>query len=339
MSGAVAVREIGEFGLIGRLQAVLGETTGEGARIELGIGDDAAVWRPADGTSSVIATDTLIEGVHFGLDWMDWHSLGHKMLAVNLSDIGGMGATPVLATVTLALTGDERVADLETLYRGAGELAAPHGVAIAGGDIVRTRGPMMLSVTVIGEGEQLMRRAGARIGDRVVVSGTLGAAAAGFRLLTDTAAPRQATTAELLVAAQLRPNPRIALGQMLAREGVTAAMDVSDGVLGDLPKLVEASGVSARIDATRVPVVPALRALFPDEWQELALRGGEDYELLATVPANRVEQVIAAAAEIGATLTDIGEIVAQAPDGALVTVMDADGGWRSVAPGAWDHFG
>src|SRR5699024_8720939 len=89
MSGAVAVREIGEFGLIGRLQAVLGETTGEGARIELGIGDDAAVWRPADGTSSVIATDTLIEGVHFGLDWMDWHSLGHKMLAVNLSDIGG----------------------------------------------------------------------------------------------------------------------------------------------------------------------------------------------------------------------------------------------------------
>lgn len=339
MSDQLTVREVGEFGLIDRLQAVLREEMGECRRIELGIGDDAAIWRPAPEASSIITTDTLVEGVHFRPDWTDWRSLGHKMLAVNLSDVAGMGAVPVLATVTLCLTGDERVADLEEMYRGAAALALPHGVAIAGGDVVRTPGPLTLSVTVVGEGTRLLLRSGARSGDVVVVSGTLGAAAAGWRLLERADGRRKAATADLLIAAQLRPNPRIALGQLLAREGATAGMDISDGLLGDLPKVLVASGAGARIDAGRVPVLPALRALFPDEWLELGLRGGEDYELLATLPADRAEPIIAAAKSIGATLTVIGEVVERGPDEPLITLRELDGRVQEIASGAWDHFG
>lgn len=339
MSDVLTVRNVGEFGLIDRLHAVVQEMSGGSSRIALGIGDDAAVWRPAPGMSSVITTDSLVEGVHFRSDWTDWRSLGHKMLAVNLSDIAGMGASPVLATVTLCLTGDERVADLEELYRGAAALAIPHDVDIAGGDIVRTPGPLTLTVTVVGEGTRVLLRSGARVGDRIVVSGTLGAAAAGLRLLMEDNARRRAATSDLLIAAQLRPNPRIALGKLLAQEGATAAMDLSDGLLGDLPKFLTASGVAGRVEVAHVPVLPALRALFPETWEELAMRGGEDYELLATLPADRANAIIAEAKRVGATLTVIGEIVERDAGAPLITIAESDGRVHEIAAGAWDHFG
>lgn len=333
------VRDIGEFGLIAVLEAALPGPVRANERVDVGIGDDAAIWRPSDGLSSVITTDTLIEGNHFRLDWTDWRSLGHKMLAVNLSDVAAMGATALLATVTLGLSGDERLADLLELYRGAGELAGPHGVIVAGGDIVRSSGPLMISVTAIGEGERLLTRAGARPGDRIMVSGTLGASAAGLRLLAEPELRAKATTADLLVAAHLRPNPRLALGRFLAGAGATAAMDLSDGLLGDLPKLLQASGARAAIDAPRVPVLPALRALFPGDWLDLALRGGEDYELLATVPNDLVEGITREAAAIGATLTGIGEILPPDDGQPLLTLRDIDGTEHPVAAGAFDHFG
>ncbi|HVL24093.1 MAG TPA: thiamine-phosphate kinase [Thermomicrobiales bacterium] len=333
------VRDIGEFGLIAELEAALPGPVRANERVDVGIGDDAAIWRPSDGLSSVITTDTLIEGNHFRLDWTDWRSLGHKMLAVNLSDVAAMGATAVLATVTLGLSGDERLADLLELYRGVGELAGPHEVIVAGGDIVRTSGPLMISVTAIGEGERLLTRAGARPGDRIMVSGTLGASAAGLRLLADPELRAKATTADLLVAAHLRPNPRLALGRFLAGAGATAAMDLSDGLLGDLPKLLQASGARAAIDARSVPVLPALRALFPGTWLDLALRGGEDYELLATVPNDLVEGITREAAAIGATLTGIGEILPPDDGQPLLTLRDLDGTEHPVAAGAFDHFG
>jgi thiamine-monophosphate kinase len=333
------VHDIGEFGLIAELEAALPGPVRANERVDVGIGDDAAIWRPSDGLLSVITTDTLVEGNHFRRDWTDWRSLGHKMLAVNLSDVAAMGATAVLATVTLGLSGDERVADLQELYRGAGDLAEPHGVIVAGGDIVRSSGPLMISVTAIGEGERLLTRAGARPGDRILVSGTLGASAAGLRLLADPERRAAATTADLLVAAHLRPNPRLALGRFLAGAGTTAAMDLSDGLLGDLPKILKASQARAAIDAQAVPVLPALRALFPDEWLDLALRGGEDYELLATVPADLVEGITREAAAIGATLTDIGEILPPDDDLPLLTMRDLDATVHPAASGAFDHFG
>ncbi|MDP9365929.1 MAG: AIR synthase related protein, partial [Chloroflexota bacterium] len=134
--GGERVRDVGEFGLIERLRAALPPGAAAGPGIELGIGDDAAVWRPMPGEQVVVTTDSLVEGIHFRLDWTDWASLGHKALAVNLSDLAAMGAVPRLAVVTLGLRGDERVADLEALYRGLGALAARTGCAVAGGDLV-----------------------------------------------------------------------------------------------------------------------------------------------------------------------------------------------------------
>lgn len=338
MTGLLRARDVGEFGLIAALNAILPESVRANDQVELGIGDDAAIWAPTTGMSSVITTDTLIEERHFRLDWTDWRSLGHKMLAVNLSDIASMGATPVLATITLGLTGDEQVADLEELYRGAAALAEPHDIAIAGGDIVRTTGPIVLSITVIGEGLRLLRRDGARPGDRIIVSGTLGAAAAGLRLLEMPETRFGAATAELLVGAHLRPNPRVALGKVLARCGASAVMDLSDGLLGDLPKILTASGVAARVDSRLVPVIPAVRALFSDDWLDLALRGGEDYELLATVPEDALGEIRSEAAGVGATVTEIGEIIAHHDDDALLVLRDAEGVPHSVTAGAFDHF-
>ena len=334
------VRDIGEFGLIGELATALPDAARGGSGLALGIGDDAAVWTPGAGESVVVTTDSLVEGIHFRLDWTDWASLGHKALAVNLSDLAAMGAVPRLATVSLGLRGDESLDDLRDLYRGLGGLAARSGTTVAGGDIVRSPHGLALHVTALGEthGGRFLRRDGARPGDLVAVSGTLGAAAAGLALLAGDGT-RAATTASALVAAHLRPEPRLAVGQLLAKEGATAAMDLSDGLFGDLPKILVASGASARIDPARVPVAAAVRALFPDRWLDLATRGGEDYELLFTIQAGRWGALASLAAAIGATVIAIGEVVEAGPAGSELLVRAPGGGEQAVGPGAFDHFG
>jgi thiamine-monophosphate kinase len=331
------VREIGEFALIDRLARQLPDQVRINRGVELGIGDDAALWTPTPGTSVVVTTDALVEHTHFRLDWTDWTSLGHKMLAVNLSDIAAMGARPRIATIVLGLTGDELVTDIESLYVGAGGLAAAHGVVIAGGDVIKAPSDVTLSVTLLGEVEpgRAMTRRGARPGDLVVVSGTIGASAAGMALL-DSGADHM-TTGGLLIGAHLRPNPRIALGGILHECGVSAAMDLSDGLLGDLPKILEASGVSAAIDVDLLPILPAVRARFPDRFLELALRGGEDYELLLTVPEDRFEGLRARAADVAATLTPVGRILPAT--GESILGLHKSGTPIDDAPGAFDHFG
>lgn len=333
------VRDLGEFALIDALLDVLPDSVRQSARVPLGIGDDGALWQPSQGTQSVITTDALVEGIHFRTDWTDWRSLGHKLLAVNLSDIAAMGARAVLATVTLFLTGEESVDDLREMYRGAADLAAPHGVVLAGGDIVRTPGPFSISVTAIGETSRPLARSGARPGDRIVVSGTLGASAAGLELHRRPELAVKATTSELLIGAHLRPQPRLALGALLAEVGATSCMDLSDGLLGDLPKILAVSDVGARVRTERVPVLPAVRALFPEDWLRLALRGGEDYELLATIPAGRLDDAVLRAADVGSTLTDIGEIVRPLDRERRLTLIDGMGVAIDVDSGAFDHFG
>lgn len=327
------VRDIGEFALIADLERALPDAVRSSAQVPTGIGDDCAVWRPNANHQSVITTDALVDGVHFRLDWTDFRSLGHKSLAINLSDIASMGAQPVLAAVTLALTGQEAVADLVELYRGMGELAATYGVVIAGGDIVRTHGPLMISLTVIGEGDHLLRRSGAKVDDVILVSGTLGASGAGLRLLAEE--DRGLATAELLIGAHLRPSPRVSLGRFLATTSVTACMDLSDGLTGDLPKILTASGVGALIHTDAIPILPAVRAAFPSDALELALSAGEDYELLLTAPAADVPGIIAGAKEIGATLTPIGTITAESG----LRLRAEDGQVHEIQSGGWDHFG
>lgn len=331
------VARIGEFALIARLQATLST---DGSRIKIGIGDDAAVWHPGARMASVITTDALVEGVHFRRDWTDWRSLGHKALAVNLSDIAAMGARPVLATVTLGLKGDEYVDDLVAMYEGMRELAYLHETDVAGGDIVRSPDTVFISVTVIGEAERgrVLTRSGARIGDAILVSGTIGASAAGLALLEGGEDRRAMSTAPLLIGAHLRPNPRIALGQVLSGSGVTAAMDLSDGLLGDLPKILVASGVAAELWLDHLPILPAVHALFPDRAIEFALRGGEDYELLMTVAEADLERLGTAASNVGATLTRIGTVTARSGAGSTIQLVHRDGKRERVGTGAFDHF-
>lgn len=336
------MREVGEFGLIEALTAVLPAAVRAGAGLRIGIGDDAAVWTPAPGASLIVTTDSLVDGVHFRRDWTDWASLGHKSLAVNLSDVAAMGGAPRVAVVTLGLRGDERVRDLEELYSGLGALASRTETLMAGGDIVASPEAFTIHVTVLGEtiGTRVLTRSGARPGDLVAVSGAIGASAAGYRLLLagEDDPRRNAATADLLIAAHLRPEPRIALGHVLVDHGATAAMDLSDGLFGDLPKVLARSGAGAEIDAASLPVAAAVRALFPRDWLDLATRGGEDYELLFTAPPDAFETIRVAAAEIEATVTAIGEIV-ERDEVAPLRMQGLDGVVRPVEAGAFDHFG
>lgn len=333
------VSDIGEFGLIGLLAAALPDEVRQSTWLELGIGDDAAVWQPSSGASVVITTDSLVEEVHFRLDWTDWESLGHKALAVNVSDLAAMGAAPKLAVVTLGLRGSERITDLVALYTGMGDVARRYGVVVAGGDIVRSPFGLALHITALGElqGEKRLTRSGARPGDIIGVTGSLGASAAGMQLLVDSSHLRRATTADLLVQAHLRPEPRVPLGQLMREQGASAAMDLSDGLMGDLPKILAASNVSAEIDLRAIPVAAAVRALFPEQWLTFATRGGEDYELLFTVPEDNWSSLQDALTAAGGQVHAVGRILPS--DGVpAVTVIGLDGVVRQEAPGAFDHF-
>lgn len=336
------VADIGEFGLIARLRDALPEKArAEDASVIRGIGDDAAIWRSDPAHEHVISTDALIEGVHFRLDWVSWADLGHKSLAVNLSDLAAMGAEPVLAVVTLGLRGDEAVADLEAMYRGMGALALRHGVTIAGGDIVKVSEQRMISVTAIGivDGGRALLRSGAQVGDVVGVTGTIGASAAGLRILMQPDAYRDHVTAPRLVQAHLRPEPRIEAGRLLVEHEATSAMDLSDGLAGDLPKILDASGVSAVIDEADLPVIAAVRALFPNEYGQLALHGGEDYELLFTMRPEAFVSFQQAAAKRDITVTAIGHVFVPDENGPEMWIRRHDGEVEALPSGAFDHFG
>lgn len=336
------VREIGEFGLLERIRELVAQRQashpeGASSRLLLGIGDDAAAWAPHPSVQ-LLTTDTLLEGVHFRLDLTDWRSLGWKALAVNLSDIAAMGATPTYALVTLGLAGSVAVEEVLQLYEGVLELAGEAGVLIAGGDIIRSPA-LLISVTLAGEAPmvaggcpQLLRRSMARPGDLIGVTGTLGAAAAGLQVLR--AHPRGEAVAEApLVAAHLRPRPRLPEGRALAQLGVLAAMDISDGLVGDLEKLCQASGVGAELWTALVPIHPAVRQGFPASCLELALGGGEDYELLFTAPPELMARV---KERLETAVTVIGE-AKEGPIG-VVRCLDERGVPLAVAASGWDHL-
>ena len=317
-----------EFELIAQLRHRL---AGIGAvRLDLGIGDDAALWTPPAGQQVVACCDTLIEGRHFSAD-ADPADIAWKALAVNLSDLAAMAAEPVAALLSLSLPALPDAAWLERFCEGWAALAGEHALALAGGDT--TRGPVLaLTVTCFGSVPQgaALRRDGARIGDGVYVSGSLGDAAAGLHHW-----PQRAHTAIAPLAARLsRPTPRIALGRAL-RGIAHAAIDVSDGLLADLQHILNASGVAARIDVSRLPLSPALlAAVGDDEARSLAMGGGDDYELCFTVPAANEAQLCAVARACDLRISRIGDIV---EDGG-VRLLDREGRPLPVQTAGWDHF-
>jgi thiamine-monophosphate kinase len=268
----------GEFELIARLAAIFG-TPSDG----LGIGDDAATWPAAGDTVAVATTDMLVEGIHFRLDWTSAEDLGWKALAVNLSDLAAMGARPGRALVSVAIDANRRALVVE-VARGLQSLANRTGTQVVGGDTVRSPGPLVINVALIGEADRarLLRRDAARVGDLVAVTGRLGAASAGLALLTERG-PHLEAAVDPLVAALHRPVPRLAAGAILARLGVRCAIDISDGLASETHHLARASGVGIEVDLDRLPLTPAaVEALGRQRAIDGALSGGEDYELLFT---------------------------------------------------------
>lgn len=293
----------GEFDIIGRYFA----PTVARPDVLLGIGDDAAVLEVSSGRKLVVAMDTIVEGVHFpaGTAAAD---IGHRALAVNLSDLAAMGAEPSWMTLSLALPQAEE-AWVAAFAAGLMDLARAHGVALVGGDTVR--GPLAITVQIGGwvEADGWLTRSGAQPGDVLFVSGTPGDAAAGLDLLQHkvVAAATARDAAEQLTARFLRPEPRVALGRAL-RTIASAAIDISDGLLTDLDKLCAASSCGARLEVDALPFSPALRVLFSaDACVHYALAGGDDYEMMFSIPPTRLAQVAALRGH-SSSCTRIGEI-------------------------------
>ena len=335
------VRDVGELGLIRRLRS--GQPEGASG-VLTGIGDDTAVLVPTPGTVLLATTDLVIEDVHFRRATASPRDIGWKALAVNLSDIAGMGGTPRWALVALALPEDTLVDDVEALYAGMREAAAPHGVAIVGGDTSASPGRLMVNVTLLGEHAGRPRlRSMARPGHVVAVTGTLGRAAAGLDVLDAPARGRGAglPDADLaeLAAAHLRPEPRLAEGRWLAAQpAVHAMMDCSDGLATDLGHICEESGVGARVELSRLPLAPATtraaRALGRDPlgW---AASGGEDYELLVTLEAGAAAALARGLeAATGTPLAVVG-VIGAGPSGPAF--VDERGAVVPVGPG-YEHF-
>ena len=315
---------LGEFELIERY------FTRPARRAVLGVGDDGALLASVPGTQWCVSSDMLVEGRHF-LSTVPPQRLGHKSLAVNLSDLAACGAEPVAFTLALALPrADESF--LQGFAEGLWALAERHGIELVGGDT--TAGPLNICITVIGQlpAGQALLRSGARAGDELWVSGTLGDARAALECFRGTLAVDAAAFERFRHAMEL-PEPRVALGQRL-RGIASSAIDVSDGLLGDLAHILHRSSVGARLDADALPRSAALAALAPALQLECLLHGGDDYELLfSAAPAQR-EAVLAAARDAGVPATRIGHIEA----GTALRVLDGAGRPLDVKPGGFDHF-
>ena len=306
--------------------------------VRLGIGDDAAVVAVPAGHELVVCTDTLVAGVHFPLE-TDPADIGWKSLAVNLSDLAAMGATPAWATLALTLPSAD-AAFVERFAEGFAELAGHHDVALIGGDT--TRGPLSISVTALGyvlDGHALHRQ-GAESGHVIFVTGTLGDAAAGLRCLTSdssvpsTSSPTIKGADEALITRLNRPQPRIEAGACLGR-WASACIDVSDGLLADLGHIATCSNVGMEIGEDCLPASEQMLARFPGETgRGLQFSGGDDYELAFTIAESRVEAMLQAMARTGCRVTRIGRVI----EGSGVQVVDRHGVHRDVPMGGWEHF-
>jgi len=332
------VSELGEFGLIELLSEMAHRTQSKQIalphQVILGIGDDAAVWQ-GEAPTQLATVDSLIQGVHFSLDITPWQELGWKALAVNLSDIAAMGGVPRYALISLALPGHTEVDDVTALYKGMIELAQQSAVAIVGGDT--TSAPLVaITITIFGSAKNqdnhILTRSAAKVDDKVAVTGFLGAAAAGWEML-DKQLQFDPKTSACLREAFLHPYPRIAEGQLLVGQGVKAAIDISDGLISDLNHICQASQVGARIEVDRLPIEPAVKADFGDRALELALSGGEDYELLFTASVEVIDSIRAATC---CPITIIGDIVADKAN--KITLVDSKGKPVSVPKKGWEHF-
>ena len=324
-----------ERALIARIRARVPSTHPD---LLAGIGDDGAIVRPARNRVEVVTTDMMIEGVHFRREWSTPRDIGAKAIAVNVSDLGAMGAEPRMATLSLALPDSLPLADFDGLIDGVAEAAEAAGLVIAGGNLTRSPGPLVLDVTAIGavHARKALRRDAARAGDELWVTGTLGAGVAGLRWLERHGVPEESSSARRAVRRACRPEPPLKAGVALSRARASrAAIDLSDGLADGLRRLAEASGCGVTVDAGAVPLDTSARAVFEELGLDPVaetLAGGDDYELLFTVSPRNRGRFRSARAVLGTPVTRIG--VVTAGNALLVT---GEGGPLTL-PAGFDHF-
>ncbi|GAC1344785.1 MAG: thiamine-phosphate kinase [Ktedonobacteraceae bacterium] len=331
------IAELGEFGLIARITAGLAQPSD----VIVGVGDDAAILDIGGDELLVATCDAQVEDTHFRLRHTNAYDIGRRALAVNLSDIAAMGARPRFALISLLLPPTLDIAVLDGIYAGLREEAAQFDVALVGGNIARNAERLIIDITLLGTGirNRLLRRNSAKPGEVVMVTGSLGSAAAGLLVLEDEqlAAKIPPEIRAVTLAAQHTPTPRVAAGQWLAQYGVTTGIDVSDGLAADLSHICDASGVGVHIEAESLPIQPevaTIATLAGREPQDLALFGGEDYELLFTVPADRADVFVHELfVATGVNATAIGTIC----EGSAITLF-RQGKPSPLLSTGWDHL-
>ncbi|HYA73742.1 MAG TPA: thiamine-phosphate kinase [Roseiarcus sp.] len=303
----------------------------------LGLNDDVALLAPPAGRDLALTTDALVAGVHFFAD-DPADAIARKALRVNLSDLAAKGAEPVGFLLDLALPGDWTAPWLEAFAAGLGEDAAFYGCPLLGGDTVKTPGPLTLAITALGAVEpgRMAARAGVRPGDRLYVSGTIGDAALGLRLRLGRGPSLDETSRRHLLERYLLPLPRLALAPAMQRYA-HGGMDVSDGFVGDLTKMLRVSGVTAHVELARLPLSDAARAAIAADPAlfEIAATGGDDYELLAAVAPEKSAEFEAAAAAAGVAVTLVGQAFAGA---GRPQFTDRDGRETAFRHGSFSHF-
>lgn len=341
------ISQIGERELLRRIRSRI--PLGPG--VVVGVGDDAAVLET--GGLVLLTTDSLVEGVHFRREWSPARLLGRKALTINLSDIAAMAGVPRHATVSLCLPPDVTVAFVDELYDGLLERAAETGVNLVGGNLSASPSSIVVDVVVLGQGDRLLTRAGAQAGDQVVVTGSLGAAAEGLKLLgqgarlgaegqlESTGVWNQASAAAVAhcLRAHLDPSPPLAFGRGLAeqRDLVHAGMDLSDGLSGDLLQMCAEGDVSAWIDPAALPInihVAGFERAQGGDSLSLALHGGEDYQLLLAVPPGRLDALRDLAVVWEMPLTVIGEFAPGPP----AVSLNKGGALVPLVAASHDHF-
>ncbi|MCA1583405.1 MAG: thiamine-phosphate kinase, partial [Acidobacteria bacterium] len=281
----MTVAKLGEHALLARIRSKLPRSRSD---VLIDIGDDAAIVDVARNEQTVLTTDALVEDVHFCRQWSSPGDIGHKALAVNLSDLAAMGATPRWVLLSLVLPGQCAVEDVEELVASLGALAQAHGLSVVGGNLARTDGPMVVDVTAIGtvRPRRALSRSGGRPGDDLYVSGTIGAAAAGVEMLRERAPADDADLACL--SRHRRPEPRVALGLAMGRaRAVRAAMDLSDGLADAVRQVASASACGAIVEASALPIDPGAARWWQQRGRDAvlsAVAGGDDYELLLAAP-------------------------------------------------------
>ena len=328
--------EIGEFGLIARIREIVARQRGD---VVLGIDDDTAAVRVGSEVL-LLTTDALIENVHFRFDYFEPSEVGWRLMAANLSDVAAMGGTPLFALVALALPKTIPVEHVKGIYAGAVDLADRFGVAIVGGDTTGSPRDGFLSLTLVARAPDgcFARRDRARPGDVLAVTGHLGGAQAGLNVLLGRGELDSASF-PAVVERHKRPWPRVDEGKFLVHEmGVDCVIDVSDGLASEVGHLCRLSGTGARVEAERVPLHPETVRVaehLGEDPLDYALHGGEDFELLFCVPAERWDALAAAWRERFETpLTRVGQIVDPAEG---LTLVSPDG-TQALTPRGWDHF-